>query len=62
MSQLADAFGPGGALARAFAGFVPRPSQRRMAERIAKALEGREHLLVEAGRVPARPSPTWSRR
>jgi len=49
MSQLADAFGPGGALARSFAGFVPRPSQLRMAERIATAFEGREHLLVEAG-------------
>jgi len=49
MSQLADAFGPGGALARSFAGFVPRPSQLRMAERIATALEAREHLLVEAG-------------
>ena len=49
MSQLADAFGQGGALARSFAGFVPRPSQLRMAERIATALEEREHLLVEAG-------------
>ena len=49
MSQLADAFGPGGALGRALAGFVPRPSQLRMAERIATALAGREHLLVEAG-------------
>ena len=49
MSQLADAFGLGGALARSFAGFVPRSSQLRMAERIATAFEGREHLLVEAG-------------
>ena len=49
MSRLAEVFGPGGALARAFAGFVPRPSQRRMAERVAEALERREQLLVEAG-------------
>jgi ATP-dependent DNA helicase DinG len=44
-----DAFRPGGALARAFEGFVTRPTQRRMAERIAEAMAEREHLLVEAG-------------
>lgn len=49
MSGLAEVFGAGGALARAFAGFIPRPSQRRMAERVAAALERREQLLVEAG-------------
>jgi ATP-dependent DNA helicase DinG len=49
MSRLGEVFGPGGALARAFAGFVPRPSQRRMAERVAEALQQREQLLVEAG-------------
>ncbi|HVO07408.1 MAG TPA: ATP-dependent DNA helicase [Burkholderiaceae bacterium] len=49
MSVLDDLFRPGGALARAFEGFVSRPSQRRMAARIAEALERREHLLIEAG-------------
>jgi ATP-dependent DNA helicase DinG len=49
MNRLGELFGPGGALARAFEGFVPRPSQRRMAERVAEALERRERLLVEAG-------------
>jgi ATP-dependent DNA helicase DinG len=49
MSALDDVFRPGGSLARAFDGFVSRPSQRRMAGRIAEALEQREHLLVEAG-------------
>ncbi|MBS0387681.1 MAG: ATP-dependent DNA helicase [Proteobacteria bacterium] len=49
MSALDDIFRPGGTLARAFEGFVSRPSQRRMAARIAEALERREHLLIEAG-------------
>ena len=49
MTALDEVFRPGGALARALEGFVSRPSQRRMAERIAQALEQRECLLVEAG-------------
>jgi ATP-dependent DNA helicase DinG len=49
MANLHDLFGPGGALARTYAGFVPRVGQRRMAERIASALDARELLLVEAG-------------
>jgi len=49
MSSVEDVFRPGGALARAFEGFVTRPTQRRMAERIAAAMAQREHLLVEAG-------------
>ncbi len=49
MSDLDEVFRPGGTLARAFEGFVSRPSQRRMAERIAQAFGQREHLLVEAG-------------
>jgi ATP-dependent DNA helicase DinG len=49
MSDLDDVFRAGGTLARAFEGFVSRPSQRRMAERIAQAFGQREHLLVEAG-------------
>jgi len=49
MTALDDIFRPGGPLARSFDGFVSRPSQRRMAARIADALEQREHLLIEAG-------------
>lgn len=49
MSPVGDVFRPGGALSRAFTGFVTRPTQGRMAERIASAMSRREHLLVEAG-------------
>jgi ATP-dependent DNA helicase DinG len=49
MSPVGEVFRPGGALARAFEGFVTRPTQRRMADRIATAISLREHLLVEAG-------------
>jgi len=49
MTGLHALFGQGGALARALEGFVSRPSQRRMAERIETALSERETLLVEAG-------------
>ncbi len=49
MSALAEVFRPAGTLARALEGFVARPSQLRMAERIARALEERERLLIEAG-------------
>ena len=49
MTTLDEVFRSGGTLARAFEGFVSRPSQRRMAERIAQAFERGENLLVEAG-------------
>ena len=49
MSSVGEVFQPDGALARAFDGFVTRPTQRRMAERIGEAMAQREHLLVEAG-------------
>ena len=49
MSALTEVFRPAGTLARALEGFVARPSQLRMAERIASALADRERLLVEAG-------------
>jgi ATP-dependent DNA helicase DinG len=49
MNTLRELFGGSGALARAMDGFVPRPSQRRVAERIETALAEREVLLVEAG-------------
>src|SRR5260221_701657 len=49
MTALTEVFRPAGTLARALEGFVARPSQLRMAERIATALAERERLLVEAG-------------
>ena len=49
VTTLDEVFGSSGALARAFEGFVSRPSQRRMAGRIAEAFVRRENLLVEAG-------------
>lgn len=49
MTNLRELFGAGGALQRSLTGFVPRPGQRRLAERVAEALQLREVLLVEAG-------------
>jgi ATP-dependent DNA helicase DinG len=49
MHDLDDIFGAGGPLERALADFRVRRQQRRMAERVAAALEGRELLAVEAG-------------
>src|SRR5260370_19902912 len=49
MTGSGEVFRPAGTLARALEGFVARPSQLRMAERIARALADRERLLVEAG-------------
>jgi ATP-dependent DNA helicase DinG len=49
MNAIDEIFRPGGALARALEGFVPRPSQRSMAMRVAAALQARERLLIEAG-------------
>jgi ATP-dependent DNA helicase DinG len=49
MSHLDAVFGASGPLARSLAGFVPRTVQRRMAHRVAEALENRQTLLVEAG-------------
>ena len=49
MSPVAEVFRPGGILARTFDGFVTRPTQQHMAERIAAAMAERERLLVEAG-------------
>lgn len=47
--QVADAFAPGGALARAVAGFVPRSSQRDMALAVFDAIVERGTLVAEAG-------------
>lgn len=44
-----DVLGPGGLLAKARAGYEHRPAQIAMAERIARALDQDERLLVEAG-------------
>lgn len=41
--------GPQGPLARAIAGFEPRPEQQLMAEHVGRTLEGRGMLAVEAG-------------
>jgi len=49
MTTVDEAFRAGGVLERTLEGFVPRPSQRQMAVRVAEALAGREQLLIEAG-------------
>jgi len=46
--EMAELFGPNGSLA-AIRGFEWRPEQQQMAEGVAAALEGRSHLVVEAG-------------
>jgi ATP-dependent DNA helicase DinG len=47
--SVAEFLRPGGALASALPGFEPRPGQIAMAERVARALDFDERLLVEAG-------------
>jgi ATP-dependent DNA helicase DinG len=49
MMDLDEVFGPQGPLARAVPGFTPRRSQLMMATRVARALEHRAPLVVEAG-------------
>ena len=44
MLELVDIFGPYGPLSRALPGFVPRPQQREMAQRIGTALTEGECL------------------
>jgi ATP-dependent DNA helicase DinG len=44
-----DFFGPSGRLAAALSGFEPRGGQAALAQAVADALEGDEHLLAEAG-------------
>jgi ATP-dependent DNA helicase DinG len=46
--EMEELFGPKGSLA-AIRGFEWRPEQQQMAEGVAAALEGRSHLVVEAG-------------
>jgi ATP-dependent DNA helicase DinG len=47
--QVADAFAPGGALARSVPGFVARPSQQDMALAVFDAIVERGTLIAEAG-------------
>ncbi len=49
MLPLDDIFGADGPLERALPDFTPRRQQLRMAERVSRALEAREPLVVEAG-------------
>ncbi len=49
MIGLDEVFGPRGPLARTLPGFTPRRSQLAMADRVARALENRSPLVVEAG-------------
>ncbi|HSN70423.1 MAG TPA: DEAD/DEAH box helicase, partial [Steroidobacteraceae bacterium] len=49
MTEIEEIFGPEGPLARALPGFAVRPEQVAMAERVARALATRSHLVVEAG-------------
>jgi ATP-dependent DNA helicase DinG len=49
MMDLDEVFGPRGPLARALPGFTPRRSQLAMADRVARALDSRSSLVVEAG-------------
>src|ERR1700739_3880358 len=48
VAQVEKLFSPSGTLSRA-KNFEYRPQQQRMAVAVAKALENREHLVVEAG-------------
>ncbi len=48
IKQVSEIFSPSGILSRA-SNFEYRPQQQQMAVAVARALEGREHLVVEAG-------------
>ena len=48
-SEVMDIFGQGGSLGTTLKGFESRPEQLEMATAVAKAIENRENLLVEAG-------------
>ena len=49
MQDLDEVFGPRGPLMRSLPGFTPRRAQLAMAGRVARALENRAPLVVEAG-------------
>uniref|UniRef100_UPI003341F715 ATP-dependent DNA helicase n=1 Tax=Castellaniella defragrans TaxID=75697 RepID=UPI003341F715 len=48
-NELADVFGPSGALARHMPGYSPRPAQRELAQAIGRALADGGVLVAEAG-------------
>lgn len=68
MTALRELLSARGALARAVPGFIPRPAQQEMAERVAETLEAQGILLCEAGTGTGKtyaylvPSLTGSRR
>src|SRR6478752_5572532 len=49
MIDPAEILGPGGRIAARLAGYEERPEQLEMSRAVAAALEGRRHLIVEAG-------------
>jgi ATP-dependent DNA helicase DinG len=49
LAGVQDAFGPGGALARALPGFEPRSEQAALATAVELALATGDHLVAEAG-------------
>src|SRR6516165_5747141 len=49
MTDPAEILGPRGRIAARLAGYEERPEQLEMARAVAAAIEGRRHLIVEAG-------------
>ena len=49
LSNLREVLGPDGLIAKQLTGYEFRPQQLEMAEAVASALSGSEHLVVEAG-------------
>ena len=49
MTELSDVFGADGALAAVVSGYIPRPAQIEMAEKIAQAIAEQHNLIAEAG-------------
>src|SRR5438309_9103515 len=56
--QVEEIFSPNGLLSRA-TNFEFRPQQQQMAVAVARALETKEHLVVEAAPASAKAWPTW---
>jgi ATP-dependent DNA helicase DinG len=47
--SITNILGPGGAIARRLGNYEPRPQQLAMADAVASAIAGKNHLMVEAG-------------
>src|SRR4051812_12085908 len=47
--SIPDVLGPGGLVAKSLDHYEPRQQQLDMAEAVADAIDGRHHLMVEAG-------------